>query len=473
MRDFISKILLCLVLVLLVISFLNAKLLGQIMWQKHYDFHENDYGTHLRFNSQGDLFLAGCDNITFWNILKINPFNGDTIWTKERERDPPGAGPGFTGLQGLAIDSNDNIFASGHDALGNYLLIKYNPNGDSLWSKKYDNSGFEVNIGGCFVKDYNPILTGVSTISQMAWWTIKLNGDGDTVWTAFNNIYGMPYDLIEDDSNNILVVGEDESNYNTTLLKLNPDGNELWTKGYDVNNERDTGRGVAIDRDKNIVICGHCGNTTHSIYVLKLNPNGDSLWCRIFDFANDEYASSIAIDSLNYYHITGFAEDTANTGILLILDSDGNIATWTFYNGIGKAYYSDVCIGADNSIFVVGSEEIGAQRDMLALKYSGAGGILERDKERIIFSNPRQNKMKLIYRSIIRGDARITIRGFQEPEGLSLDVLDFSGKKLSVSYNMMIREIDLNIGNFPSGIYFLRFRFGKKVVCTKKIVKID
>jgi len=64
-------------------------------------------------------------------------------------------------------------------------LLKINQNGDTLWTKTYGGTGKEVAYAITTTPDGNSIVAGVtfSSIGAGYIYLLKINSDGDTLWT--------------------------------------------------------------------------------------------------------------------------------------------------------------------------------------------------------------------------------------------------------------------------------------------------
>ncbi|MCY7363485.1 MAG: SBBP repeat-containing protein, partial [Ignavibacteria bacterium] len=145
----------------------------------------------------------------------------------------------------IALDNSGNIYICGGTETystdnGSYLLIKYNANGDSLWSRTYDGTQFLIGLGSAasVVKvrgnnvyitgksfDMNPNLTFATTIKY------DLNGimewiRKDTLAGGIDNVTDMDIDAF----GNVILV----SNYglNIVTIKYNSAGIRLWKIYY-------------------------------------------------------------------------------------------------------------------------------------------------------------------------------------------------------------------------------------------------
>ena len=124
----------------------------------------------------------------------------------------------------LAVDDSGNVYVTG-GSIGSgsdwdYATIKYAPNGDTLWVRRYNGPGNSVDYASVLAVDTSGsvYVTGSSG-------TIKYSANGDSLWFG---VYGG-IDLVIDDTGNIYLTGG-SGDYLT--IKYAPNGDTLWVRRY-------------------------------------------------------------------------------------------------------------------------------------------------------------------------------------------------------------------------------------------------
>ncbi len=227
-------------------------------------------------------------------IFKLD-FNGDTLWTATHK----GSGI-YSNSKSVAVDPSGNVYIAG-DAWNesiDYCVVKYDPDGNLLWSAFYDGQVYNdtdiaqyVKVddqGNVFITGYNQISSNLTDIV-----TVKYNSDGIFQW---DRSYGNPdyrsnnaYYLETDESGNLYVGGYSayEDPYPGTgkdyiLLKYDPAGNLLWDARWDhFNYYNDHPFDFDMGPEGNIYICGISVKScfpSEFITVVKYNPQGDLQW---------------------------------------------------------------------------------------------------------------------------------------------------------------------------------------------------
>jgi len=125
---------------------------GTKLWHRLYDFDGwdwNDDANAVAVDPNGNIIVAGesSQRTTPWEdrciVLKCAG-NGNVLWSAFYTYDPPGGAQPQAWAEDVAVDSHDNVIVAGQviELSGFYsdwqmLTIKYKPNGDRMWLRKY------------------------------------------------------------------------------------------------------------------------------------------------------------------------------------------------------------------------------------------------------------------------------------------------------------------------------------------------
>lgn len=125
-------------------------------------------------------------------------------------------------------------------------------------------------------------------------WLIKSDSIGNVVWhRTYNHLSPNEGDgglrvLVLADGNFIIIGGSNNSstgNSDGFMLKVDPNGNEIWTKKYVATSGSQGLYAGAELNDGSIVSCGQTTNTSDESqagWLIKTNANGDTLWTRTY-----------------------------------------------------------------------------------------------------------------------------------------------------------------------------------------------
>lgn len=223
----------------------------------------------------------------------------------------------YSGGKRIFISENDNFTILGNSGLGNNItfLIKVDSSGDSIWEKEYlDESGIS-----CADTTYDSGFIAGGWIEYHYYKTvIRFNKNGDSLWTKY---YG--FDQVTDicstsDSGFILVYTD---HYDTvTVLKADIAGDSVWSMrfvGFDITS-------IEQNTDGDYLLAGSYNNDG---FLLKLDNNGDSLWSRTYGGTGDEAFNDIEQTPDGGYILIGYTSSYGSGGgdvLAIKTDSLGN-----------------------------------------------------------------------------------------------------------------------------------------------------
>ena len=262
---------------------------GDTLWAQTY---VGDEGNCVQPTSDGGFILAG--NFTHYNegvVIKIDSF-GVVLWDFIY---------GFGGWSQCELNAVVETFDGGYLACGSseqsigipekdeddsigVVLLKFNAEGDSLWSRYYYRYNEVTPISLILTPDSCFVLAGVHSnhMSHLGWYSgfyAKIDSIGNVLWGKEINSYvgestfitGLS--LIEDGGFGIVGIKEYSIPY---LMKTNSFGDSLWTRTYETTSMKSP-TSVSNTPDGGFLIAGHgnVGSETYDIVVLKVDSLGD------------------------------------------------------------------------------------------------------------------------------------------------------------------------------------------------------
>jgi uncharacterized delta-60 repeat protein len=290
-------------------------------------------------------------------------------------------------MKKLILSASIVIMCLTHNAqVSEEWAYRYNGSGD--FSDKYNAIAFDAsgNILLCGYS-YNP-TDGRDIL------LVKLNTNGDTLWTATYNGPGVGDDeanaIYINATGDIFIAGYEKGNGtgdDAIVLKYSTFGNLLWKTGYNFTaNEDDRFFSITSDNNGNIYAVGISDNDVSSV------TNDDIITVKI-------NSSTSAIDWAVRYNGTANGTDRA---VNAVTDANGNIyvAGRTYngfdddyitlkYNTFGVVQWAKIVDGGSgddritamvkdggDNIIVTGRSDNGSNDDYYTIKYSSAGNIL-------------------------------------------------------------------------------------------------
>ena len=206
---------------------------------------------------------------------------------------------------------------------GRIALVKYTPQGDTLWSKSYIAPGPPYSEFGHDVfstVEGNVVVVGQSLGVGSPSYGLALfmvDPQGNSLWsttlTLPGNDYALPYAVTEDSHGNLYISGFAVQNNNggTKLLvvKYDRNGNQLWSYVYG-QNTANYGLDIEIVGDTSLLVIGygyHQGRTRAMACRLDTsgNPLGQMVHFSTTNSLTGEYADDCAIDLDGNFLVTG------------------------------------------------------------------------------------------------------------------------------------------------------------------------
>ena len=294
---------------------------------------------------------------------KLSP-DGDSLWMRSLS--------GLTAW-GVAADPWGNVIVSGYiytdtASLEDYCTVKYSPTGDTIWTRTFDSGDWDEAHGVATDPWGNVIVTGYTWGYEPCgdYLTIKYDPEGNMLWQRVYNWEweDFAHDVAVDGEGNVIVTGQSDNNINWDwcTVKYGPDGDTLWIRRVDVGID-DFPYGVATDPWDNVIVVGqvHLGGVQNEAFVMKYNPDGDTLWAKLYydigrfhDVATDTSGNVILKSRLKLIKCkpngdTLWAISTPGYGGSVTTDLSGNIIVtnrsgttkYKGYNGVEEAgdYY--------------------------------------------------------------------------------------------------------------------------------------
>jgi hypothetical protein len=364
-------------------------------WVRRYDGPVNldDYPAAITVDGSGNAYVTGYSkgSGTDWDYTTIKYFpNGDTGWVRRYN------GPGNGGDDACDIAGDDSGYAyvtgTSYGSGANYdcATVKYKPNGDIAWVERYNGPGNLDDVANAIAVDdsRNVYVTGNSKVSETDWdyVTIKYYPDGDTVWVRRYNGPGNSFDnasaIAVDDSGYVYVTGYSQGSgtlYDYATIKYTPDGDTVWVRRYNgPDSSWDYANAIAVDGSKNVYVSGYSydNETSDDYTVIKYYPNGDTAWVRRYNglYNSADNAKAMVLDHSDNVYVTGTSVtgDDNSDYATVKYNSEGDSLWVGLYDGPGNSDDGARAIAVDdsNNVYVTGeSDGSGTYQDYATIKY--------------------------------------------------------------------------------------------------------
>lgn len=378
---------------------------GRTAWAKFFWSGGNapDWPTDIAVDRSGNVYVTGYTvgaqaNNYDYTTVKYSK-DGNQEWVRKYN----GLGNGNDDASALAMDDSGNVYVTGYSpgirTDNDYATIKYRPNGDTAWVRRYDSPENRSDIARAIAVDGNQNIyvtgsTGYSIYVQHVWYyfdyytTVKYNAKGDLAWVR-NSVpgrQGVPHAIAADNSGNVYIAGEGGYSFSPyyVTMKYYPNGDTGWVRRYSGPAASwDVAGALTVDCDGNIYVTGKSyGSSSKSDYAtIKYHANGDTAWVRRYNGLGDSYddAGNIYVTGSSYS--AGAYYDYATIKYY----PNGDVAWTVRYNGLADSndYAADIAIDDSGNVYVTGySYSRTSYDDYLTIKYvQFLRGDANRDKK--------------------------------------------------------------------------------------------
>ena len=300
---------------------------GELEWNQSFGGNQLlDIATHIHPTSDNGYIVSGTTESygyggsDIW-LIKFNQ-NGLMEWNKTY-----GSINNETGGNGIETADGGFLVIGNIDRQGNgdndIWLIKTNSQGDSVWTRTYGGEEFDEGADIILTDDNGYVVLG-STKSfgegESDIWIIKADSSGNEEWSK---TYGNgsddkgQYILKTYDGGYIIryiINSFGDGNTSVGLLRINQNGQEIWTKTIGGSTGITGASFEKISTDEYIMACSlfDYGDNAYNAYIIKINDSGDVLWDKTFGSKEDDRGMSIIQTKDDGFIIVGSTNNLGN-----------------------------------------------------------------------------------------------------------------------------------------------------------------
>lgn len=294
---------------------------GAILWQRTYNGPANsiDGPWAICSDAAGNFYVTGgsIGSGTAYDCatIKYDP-SGNVVWARRFNS-------GSEDAKDIAVDPLGNVYISGARYTGSSwdcLVVKYNSSGTFQWSREYGSPGDIYDVGWNITVDNasNAIMAATSgdPVTGHDYAVIKYLPNGDTAWVrrynGTGNLDDSPNDVIADESGNIYVTGVSPgpgTGGDALTIKYYPNGDTAWVRRYNgSSNFWDWGHALYLDDSGGVYVAGGAYHSpNYDILVLRYDTAGAFDWGKVQDCqpSSDESAIAVFVDSYEDIQVVG------------------------------------------------------------------------------------------------------------------------------------------------------------------------
>lgn len=331
------------------------------------DCNDSDSQINPRAAEQCNGIDDNCDALIDETCVWDKTFSGNDIWESHL----------FS-----IIQANEDGYVAVGSMNGAVWMIRMDESGNELWEKTLGGGGsvavVQGNSGGYILAGEKITYSYSITDDDFDALLIKVDEEGNELW---KKTFGGPDSnsgcdsVIQSNDGGYIIVGyliyNDNRPSGAWLMKVDENGNELWSKIVYSGDWGGRALSVIQGNDGGYVIAGDAGSDNKGqtdAWVIKIDDNGEELWRRTFDNKNRWRSRGIDVIQSNDggYIIAKRNEYDAeelDSVLIMKIDEDNSIIWKTKYNEQGNAKVCSVIQGADGGYLLTGYTQ-----DMWALK---------------------------------------------------------------------------------------------------------
>lgn len=265
---------------------------------------------------------------------------------------------------------------------------------NEVWNARMNGTGdFSDKAKDMYVDAAGNVYLGgyTTTTDNHDFLVLKLNANGDTLWTRTYNGSDNGEDEIKaiavDGAGNVYVTGYSKSSStgdDYTTLKYNSAGVQQWIAFYNgPANQDDIANDIAVDNSGNVYVTGasaqDAAGINYDFGTVKYDANGQQAWAIRFDGAgngNDE-AKRVVLDAAGNPVITGQSDNGSDDDwVTRKLNAANGATIWTNYTDYGKNDRpSDMVRDANGNWYVAGRTKAN-NYDLAVRKIDGSGATV-------------------------------------------------------------------------------------------------
>jgi hypothetical protein len=328
---------------------------GEVIWEKTYG--PDKFGQSITYTPDGNLLIAGevlSDDTGFDLYLMKVDREGNELWSKtisgpmdEWVNTIEATTDGGYILVGNSVDPNDFITNPGAAGYGgfeersNAMLTKTDGDGEVVWTHVFESEDNIMSMDGCQTPDGGYAVLATNLVypemgdDQLL---LKVDKNGEELWTKTWEEGGMNgRDILLASDGNLVILSMFSSSgdprkgdADLMLIKMGENGEELWTTkfgepdmvelGTAFMETSDGGYAVVVDRTRDLY------RSESEMLLLKANSNGQVIWSQVTGKSQHFIIQGIVEHPAGGYLLAASSYQGSTADIVVIkTDANGNV----------------------------------------------------------------------------------------------------------------------------------------------------
>lgn len=465
--------------------------------------------------TSGGVYQAGISKV----LLSKFTSTGDTVWTKSFADTSSIINGLLTAKAAIQTADSGFLVASELYSAGRRIyIIRTNKSGDTLWTRRAENAGNMGSViqaaDGNFMV-YGSLISSIDSTRQLM--LMKMDDNGNVLWIK-NYINSLPsinqfaYSIAETNDGGFVLTGLTGyvgcSSCSNLIIKTDSTGDFQWGKIFSETPISYMGDpvSVCIAVDGSIIVAGNTngfGANKYTMFLMKLNLAGDTIWTKRFEAAMDAWCSKIRRTANGGFIMTGRVITAVNTNSKLFImkfDSAGQYIYTRLYrmnpppvhestsSGFDVFQTSDggyiACGSSFNSGFLVKTDPLANTTACIievfapVIKYAPYSTLnwtanivsgmqwqavpitIQNESFTIVSCSPTgldETEKKSYFRINPNPVSdKLNIEFEQWQPSARIEIFNTSGSIIFSEHSEQVREMEISLSNYPSGLYFLR-----------------
>ncbi len=267
---------------------------ANVRWSKTFGGPLPDAGYAIAEIIGGDVAVVGRANFkaSRYNLyaLRLNR-RGETVWSSIL------GGPGDQEGRSVYATADGGIVTAGHSS-ADILFTKLDVTGQLVWQRQFGKPGSDFGRGIVQTSDGGYVLTGYTNSLGNTYqpFIMKVDEDGQEQWTKLVPVLVRTeiYDIVQAEDDGFVLVGKDgqlPGTVSAIAVRVDESGSVIWFNRYAPSSVNET-YAIAPAHNNGYVLVGktflNTSGTDTQLLLIRIDREGNELWTRAYGGELDE-----------------------------------------------------------------------------------------------------------------------------------------------------------------------------------------